>query len=309
MNELARIFVADPGEMIGAALSRALRKAGLGKSILAAESLDLACAASVHRFFAEQRPTHVFLEAGKKGGILANQRFPADLMLDNLLIATNVLNAAFRHGTEKVLYLASACIYPRDCPQPMQERMLLTGPLEPTNEAYSVSKIAGLKLCQAIRRQYGRNFIAAVPTNIFGPQDDFHLDNAHVVGALMNRIHRAQCEGQPEVVVWGSGSPRREFLYSDNLADACLFLMNHYMEEAPINIGFGTDLTIRDLAEAIKQVVGYAGALHFDTSKPDGMPLKSLDCSLLTKLGWQPSIPFLEGLRRTYQWYVEFSAD
>ncbi len=191
----------------------------------------------------------------------------------------------------------------------MQEQMLLSGPLEATNEAYSISKIAGLKLCQAIRRQYGRNFIAAIPTNIFGPHDDFHLDNAHVVGALVNRIHRARREGQPEVVVWGSGSPRREFLYCDDLADACLFLMEHYAEEEPINIGYGSDLSIRELAEAIKQVIGYTGTLRFDTSKPDGMPFKSLDCSRLTSLGWRPSIPFLEGLRRTYGWYLESGAN
>lgn len=305
MNQRARIFVAEPDELVGAAIVRALHTGGLGKSILASTGLDLARADSVDRFFSSEHPTHVFLEAGKKGGILANQRYPAELMLDNLLIATNVLNAAHRHGVEKVLYLASACVYPRDCPQPMQERMLLTGPLEATNEAYSISKIAGLKLCQAMRRQYGKNFIAAIPTNIFGPYDDFDLDKAHVVGALMNRIHRAHRDGQPEVVVWGSGLPRREFLYCDDLADACLFLMEHYAEDEPMNIGYGSDLSIRELAEAIKQVVSYSGSIRFDTGKPDGMPFKSLDCSRLTNLGWRASLPFLEGLRRTYRWYLD----
>lgn len=305
VDQRSRIIVAAPEQMIGAAIVRALQRAGLAPCLLHSEDLDLASVCAVERFFATHRPTHVFLEAGKKGGILANQKYPADLLLDNLRTATNVLEAALRHGTDRLLYLASACIYPRDCRQPMQETMLLTGPLEPTNEAYSIGKIAGLKLCQALRCQHGKDFIAAIPTNIYGPHDDCDPDRAHVIAGLMTRIHRAHQEGQAEVVVWGTGTPRREFLYCDDLAAACLFLMEHYSSAEPINIGASDDLSIRELAEAIKEVVGYTGALRFDANKPDGMPRKALDCRRLTEMGWQPSMPFQEGLRRTYQWYIE----
>lgn len=291
--------------MVGASLVRAMTRVGLGKAVVATDDLQLADQASVDSFFAKGQPSHVFMTAGMKGGILANQRYPADLMFNNLRVIINVLGSALRHGTENLLYLGSACMYPRDCPQPMREGLLLTGLLELTNEPYSVSKLAGLKLCGAIHRQHGRRFIAAIPTNIFGPHDDFDPETAHVVGALMHRIHQAHQEGHGEVVVWGSGSPRREFLYCDDLADACLFLMEHYSGDEPINVGYGGDVSIRELAEAIKEVVGYQGIMRFDASKPDGAPCKSLDCSRLTKLGWQSSIPFREGLRRTYRWYVE----
>lgn len=301
----AKTFVAEPNAMLGRAIIRAIRCRDSNATILDSSQVDLACWSEVERFFATTRPTHVFVAAGKKGGIQANRRFPADLMLNNLRVATNVIEAALQYNVSKLLYVASACVYPRDCQQPMEEKALLTGPFEPTNEAYSVSKLAGLKLCQAIQQQHGRNFMAAIPTNIYGPYDDFDPDIAHVIAALICRMQRAKEERQPEVVIWGTGNPRREFLYCDDFGDACVYLMETYSDRDPINIGSGTTMSIRDLAEGISQAVGYEGRLHFDTDKPDGMPHKALECLRLSVLGWRPNVPFAEGLRRTVAWYVE----
>jgi GDP-L-fucose synthase len=299
----ARVLVTEPDGMMGRSLVRALASAGAGH-VLDSADVDLADPAAVERFFVRARPSHVFLAAGKKGSILANQRYPADLMLDNLHVVTNVLEAALRHDVRKLLFVASACIYPRDCPQPMQERMLLTGPFETTNEAYSTAKLAGLKLCQAIRDQYRLSFIVAIPTNIYGPHDDFDPDNAHVVAALIHKLSAARETGQSEVVLWGTGQARREFLFSDDLGRACVFLMEKYDERDPINIGFGDDLSIRELAEKIKRAVGYTGAIRFDATRPDGMPRKWLDSSRLLEMGWCPSVGLVEGLRATCDWYA-----
>jgi GDP-L-fucose synthase len=303
MWDNTRVFVAEPTGMMGRAIVRALGRRGVEGQILDGGHLHLTDAAAVGRFFADERPTHVFLAAGKKGGILANQRFPADLMLNNLRVLTNVIGSAFQQGVQKLLYLGSACLYPRDCPQPMEERMLLTGPFEPTNEAYSVAKLAGLKLCQAIHNQYGRSFIAAIPTNVYGPHDEFDPDNAHVIGALIHRISAAKREGRRQVDIWGSGRPRREFLYSDDLGEACVFLMERYDGAEPVNVAGGSDVSIRELAEQIRDALDYRGELKFDTSKPDGMPNKSLDGRRMAEIGWRPTVPFADGLRRTCAWY------
>jgi GDP-L-fucose synthase len=298
----ARVLVTEPDGMMGRSIVKALTSSGCA-GIVDSAGLDLADPDAVERFFFNERPTHVFVAAGKKGGILANQRFPADLMFDNLHVVTNVLGAALRHQVRKLLFLASACIYPRDCPQPMQERMLLSGPFESTNEAYSTAKLAGVKACQAIRDQHRRSFVAAIPTNIYGPHDDFDPDNAHVVAAMIHKLTVARDTAQREVVLWGTGQPRREFLFSDDLGCASVFLMEKYDDREPINIGFGDDLSIRELAEEIKRAIGYTGAIKFDTSRPDGMPRKWLDSSRLLEMGWRPSLTLAEGLRVTCEWY------
>lgn len=304
----ARVFVTEPEGMIGGAIARALVAHGVGEKLLCSDGLDLRDGLAVERYFERERPTHVFLAAGRKGGILANQRFPADLMLDNLAVLPNVIRAAFHMGVKKLLYLGSSCLYPRDCPQPMEERSLLTGPFEPTNESYSVAKLAALKLCQAIRTQYGRSFVAAIPTNIYGPGDDFDLENAHVVAALMRKFRDARESGQDAVTLWGTGQARREFIFSEDLGRACVFLMEHYDDREPINIGFGEDISIRALADHVQKIVGFRGEIRFDTSKPDGMPRKWLDAKKLTALGWRPGVSFEEGLRRTYEWYEQTQA-
>jgi GDP-L-fucose synthase len=300
----ARILVTEPDGMIGGAIARALaRRASERFCLLDSSEVDLRDAVAVSRFFEEERPTHVFLAAGKKGGILANQRFPADLMLDNLAVLPNVIRAAFQAGVRRLLYLGSSCLYPRDCPQPMEERSLLAGPFEPTNEAYSMAKMAALKLCQAIRKQYGRSFISAIPTNIYGPGDDFDPDNAHVVAAMIRKFHDAREARHGSVTLWGTGQARREFIFSEDLGRACVFLMEQYDDIEPINIGAGSDLSIHELAEQVRSAVGFDGKIRFDASKPDGMPRKWLDSSKLTALGWRPEVSLEDGLRRTCQWY------
>lgn len=301
----SRVLVTEPEGMYGGAIVRALAARGLESRLLSARGLDLRDSRDADRFFKNERPTHVFLAAGRKGGILANQRFPADLMFDNLTVLTNVIRSAFHHDAGKLLYLGSSCLYPRDCPQPIREESLLSGPFEPTNEAYSTAKLAAMKLCQAIRDQYRRSFITAIPTNIYGPYDDFDPDNAHVVAALIRKFRDARETGQPTVTLWGTGTARREFLYSDDLGRACVFLMENYDERVPINIGYGSDLTIRELATHIQQAVGYRGDVRFDAAKPDGMPRKWLDASRLTALGWRPEVELPEGLRRTVAWYEQ----
>jgi GDP-L-fucose synthase len=259
----------------------------------------------VDAWFDENRPEFVFHVAGKVGGILANSTQPADFLYENLMMHATVLRAAWRTGVEKLLYLGSSCIYPRDCPQPIREDYLLTGPLEKTNDAYAIAKISGLMSCEAYRRQYGCHFISAMPTNLYGPNDNFHPEHSHVLPALIRRFDEAKRVEQPEVTIWGSGSPRREFLHVDDLADACLFLMQNYDEAQTINVGTGEDVTIRELAETVRDVVHPAARLDFDTSKPDGTPRKLLDVSRLHALGWRHRTSLREGLESTYRWYLD----
>jgi len=262
-------------------------------------------ASQVDAFFSHAAPEYVFLAAGRSGGIQANQDYPAELLLDNLLIECHVIHSACRHGVKKLLYLASSCSYPKDCPQPMKEGDLLSGPLEPTNEAYAVAKIAGIKLCQAYSRQYGVDFICAIPANVFGPWDDFSPGDSHVIAALLRRMHEAKTGGAAEIEIWGTGKPRREFIFTRELADACHFVMENYHDRAPINLGCGTALSIEELAGMVKEVVGYEGRLRFDPSKADGMPVKILDSSKLLGMGWRPCQDFRPSLEATYRWFLE----
>ena len=289
--------------MVGSAIVRALTAGGFSNLILrTSKELDLRDNGRVAAFFAEAKPEYVFLAAAKVGGILANSTFPAGFIYDNLAIQTNVIHQAYVHGVTKLLLLGSSCIYPRDSPQPMMEEYLLTGPLEPTNEWYAVAKIAGIKMCQAYQRQYGCDFIAVVPTNLYGPNDNFDLHNSHVLAALLRRFHEARERGTAPML-WGSGAPRREFLHVDDCAEACLFLMDHYSDALIMNVGTGQDISIGDLAKLVAEVIGYQGDVHWDRTKPDGMPRKLMDSSRVAASGWKPSIPLAEGLRRTYAWY------
>ncbi|HTT05209.1 MAG TPA: GDP-L-fucose synthase [Steroidobacteraceae bacterium] len=300
------IFVAGHRGLVGSAIVRRLRAAGANRLLLPArERLDLRRQDQVESFFATQRPQLVFLAAARVGGIEANRSHPAQFLADNLQIQTNVIDAAWRHGVRKLLFLGSSCIYPRDAPQPMREEYLLTGALEPTNEWYAIAKIAGLKMCQAYRRQYGFDAVSAMPTNLYGPGDNFSLTDAHVLPALMRKCDEARERAADSVQVWGTGRPRREFLHVDDLADACLFLMQHYSEAAPINVGWGQDVSITDLAQQVAHTVGFSGRLEFDPSRPDGTPRKLLDVSRLTALGWRPRLALREGLAATYAWYRE----
>jgi len=295
------VFVAGEKTLLGAALKRALERSGI--QCVGEGEVDLSDPGAVEDFFSWVRPSRVFFAAGRSGGILANTSHPADLMLDNLRKQTNVIEAAWRFGVEKLLYLGSSCCYPRECPQPIREEYLLTGPLEPTNEAYAVAKIAGIKLCEAFRNQRRAPFICAIPSNLFGPGDDFSEGDSHVVAALLRRMHSARCEGAPSVTVWGTGKPVRDFLFVDDAAEACLFLMDNYDGAGPINVGSGRGVSIAEVALAAKEVTGYEGDLLFDSSKPDGMPEKVLDTSKIRSLGWRPRVDFKEGLRRTYDWF------
>lgn len=308
MKKDSRIYVAGHRGMVGAALVRALRARGYERVILRPKSeLDLRQAQAVADFFAETQPEYVFLAAAKVGGIWANHSYPADFLYDNLAIETNVIHQAHVQGIKKLLLLGSSCIYPRDSPQPIKEEYLLTGSLEPTNEWYAVAKIAGIKMCQAYRRQYGSDFIAAMPTNLYGPHDNFDLETSHVLPALVRKFHEAKESGAPPVL-WGSGSPRREFLHVDDCAEACLFLMERYSGDMIVNVGAGTDIPIAELARLIARVVGYEGPIRWDATKPDGTPRKLLDCSRLTALGWEPKISLAQGLTDTYAWYRQHAA-
>jgi GDP-L-fucose synthase len=306
INTTSRVFVAGHGGLVGSAILRKLEAENF-TSILTVtrDQLDLRDQAAVNYWFRANRPDCVFLVAGTVGGILANSTRPAEFIYDNLMIHATVVHAAHQYGVNKLLYLGSSCIYPRDAPQPMREEALLTGPLEPTNEPYAVAKIAGIKLCQAYRRQYGCNFISAMPTNLYGPNDNFDLTSSHVLPALLRRFHDARVEGRSEVTIWGSGSPRREFLHVDDLADACVFLMRHYDSLEHINVGTGEDLTIRDLAEMIRDVVFPGATVRCDSSKPDGPPRKLLDVGRLHELGWRHSIDLGPGIEHTYRWFLE----
>ncbi len=306
MQPGARIFVAGHRGLVGSALVRRLR-AGGATNILTRSSgeLDLRDQAAVRRFFADERPEYIFLAAAKVGGIHANDIFPADFIRDNLQIQTNIIDAAYHNGAKKLLFLGSSCIYPKLCPQPIHEDYLLTGPLEPTNEWYATAKIAGIQMCRAYRRQYGFDAVSAMPTNLYGPGDNFHPEHSHVLPALIRRFHEAKEAGAPAVTIWGTGAALREFLHVDDLADALVFLMNRYSEESHINVGCGEDLSIRALAGLVAEAVGYTGAIRTDPAKPDGTPRKLLDVSRLTALGWRPSIPLREGLAQTYAWFLE----
>ena len=306
MHPDSRIYVAGHRGLAGSAILRALEARGFKNLIVRTHAeLDLTDAVATQAFFVQERPEFVFLAAAKVGGIHANSSFPVDFLRENLLIQTNVFHEAWRSGVQKLLFLGSTCIYPKFAPQPIPESALLTGELEPTSEAYAIAKIAGIKACEAYRRQYGTNFIAVIPTNLYGPNDNFHPEHSHVLPALIRRFHEAKWDGRSEVALWGSGTPKREFLHCDDLADACLFLMEVYNDSEIVNVGWGQDCTIRELAELITEIVGYQGELSWNSSKPDGTPQKLLDPSKLTRLGWQPSLPLREGLVRTYRWYAD----
>lgn len=302
----ARIFVAGHRGLVGSAIVRRLLSEGCEHLILRThEELDLTRQADVESFFRAERPDYVFLAAARVGGILANDTRPGEFLHQNLEIQSHVVDAAYRNGVRKLLFLGSSCIYPKHAPQPMTEDCLLTGPLEPTNEWYAVAKIAGIKMCQAYRRQYGFRTISAMPTNLYGPGDNFDLETSHVLPALIRRLHEARRYGAEAVAIWGTGAPRREFLHVDDLADAAVFLMNHYDDERIINVGVGEDISINELARMIAATVGFEGVIRHDTRKPDGTPRKLLDVSRLKRLGWTPRIHLEEGIRGTYQWFLE----
>ena len=302
----SRIYVAGHRGLVGSAIYRLLKKRGFENLITRTHSeLELMDAVAVQNFFEETKPEFVFLAAAKVGGIHANSTYPADFMRENLVVQTNVIHESWRNGVEKLMFLGSSCIYPKLCPQPISEESLLTGELEPTNEAYALAKIAGIKTCQSYNQQYGTNFISAMPTNLYGINDNFHPENSHVLPALIRRFHEAKLADSESISIWGTGNPRREFLHSDDLADAVLFLMENYNDSEIVNVGCGEDQTIRVLAETISEVVGYSGSLAFDSSRPDGTPQKILDISKIRVLGWTPEIPLIKGLEQVYQWYTE----
>ncbi len=315
-----RVYVAGHRGLVGSAIVRRLEALGCERILTRTHAeLDLTDQQAVESFFAAERPTHVFLAAARVGGILANDTYPADFIRDNLEIQTHVIDAAWRHGVERLLFLGSSCIYPRDCPQPMREDALLTGPLEATNRPYALAKIAGIEMCWSYNRQYGTRYLAVMPTNLYGPGDNFDLEKAHVLPALMRKMHEARVAGEPTVTVWGSGEPYREFLYNDDMAAACCFLMGLDddrfdaavgSDRCPlVNIGWGRDIRIADLAALIREVVGFDGELVYDRSKPDGTPRKLLDTSRLTAMGWTPEVGLRDGLQRTYAWFLEHLDD
>ncbi|XP_058113953.1 GDP-L-fucose synthase 1-like [Magnolia sinica] len=306
-DKTATIFVAGGRGLVGSAIVRRLRSLGFSNLLLPSHSeLDLTRQSDVEDFFSRHRPHYVILAAAKVGGIHANSTYPADFISINLQIQTNVIDAAHHHGTRKLLFLGSSCIYPKFAPQPIPESALLTGPLEPTNEWYAVAKIAGIKMCQAYRLQYGWDAISLMPTNLYGPNDNFHPQNSHVLPALIRRFHEAKVTGAKEVTVWGTGSPLREFLHVDDLADAVVFLMEEYSGLEHVNVGSGKEVTIKELAEITKEVVGFEGELVWDSTKPDGTPRKLMDSSKLAGLGWVPKISLRDGLVDTYKWYLEY---
>jgi len=306
MDKKSKIYVAGHRGLVGSAIVRILQQEGFTNLVMAtSKELDLREQAAVREFFAAERPDYVFLAAARVGGILANNSYPADFIYQNLMIEANVIESARLSGVHKLLCLGSTCIYPKMAPQPLKEEYLLTGPLEPTNEWYAVAKIAGIKLCQAYQRQYGSKFISAMPTNLYGPEDNFDLESSHVMPALIRKFHEARVANAPTVTVWGSGRPLREFLHVDDCASACLFLMQNYEGEDIVNIGVGEDITIARLAEIVGAVVGYAGEIVYDSSKPDGTPRKLVDVTRINGLGWCASIGLEEGVRSTYQWYLE----
>ena len=306
MDKDACIYIAGHMGMVGSAIVRNLQQKGFTNILTKTrQELDLLNQTEVNSFFEQNRPEYVFLAAAKVGGIIGNKEHPADFIYENLMVEANIIHASYKNNVKKLLFLGSSCIYPKLVPQPMKEDVLLTSPLEPTNEYYAVAKIAGIKLCEAYRKQYGCNFISVMPTNLYGKGDSYNLNNSHVIPAMLRKFHEAKESRNGTVTIWGTGSPRREFLYADDLADACVFLMQNYNDEQHINIGTGTDITIKKLAETIKKVTGYDGEIIFDTSKPDGTPRKLLDVTKLHNLGWKHSIELENGLRMAYQSFQE----
>src|SRR5881275_1846172 len=306
MQKSEKIFVAGHRGMVGSALIRAFEAAGFSKLLKRDRSeLDLGDSAAVSKFFAKEKPAVVIFAAAKVGGIKANNDQPVEFLLENLRVQNSVIAAAHENGARKLLFLGSSCIYPKLAPQPIPESALLSGPLEPTNEAYAIAKIAGVKLCQAFSREYGANFVSAMPTNLYGPNDNFDLETSHVLAALLRKAHEAKMSGAGEMIVWGTGEPRREFLHVDDLAAAVLFLLENYDSPEIINVGCGEDISIRELAELICDVVGFRGELKWDRSKPDGTPRKLLDISKIKKLGWQPTISLRDGVVRLYEWFLD----
>lgn len=306
MNPSSTIFVAGVDTLLGSAIVRQLQRQGCHRIVGAeGDAPDLTDLAAVDGFFGRMKPEYVFAAAGKSGGISANQKYPADFILNNLLVESHIIDSAHRHGVKKLLYLASSCVYPTSCAQPMRPEALLTGPLEPTSEAYAVAKIAGIKLCQAYRRQHGAHFISVIPADAFGLGSKFSAEDSHVVPALMVKMHEAKQHGHERVEIWGTGNPRREFTFADDLADACLLLMREYDSAEPINVGAGETVSIFEIASQIQEVVGYRGRLHFDTSKPDGAPIKLLDSTPLRKLGWLPRTTLPEALTQTYGYFLQ----
>ncbi len=306
MNFNSKIFVAGHRGMVGSAIVRKLQKEGFTNIITrTSKELNLRNQPAVEEFFKNEKPEYVFLSAAKVGGILANNTYRAEFLYDNLMIQNNVIHFSYKYGVKKLLFLGSSCIYPKFAPQPMKEEYLLSGYLEPTNEPYAIAKITGIKMCEAYRDQYNCNFISAMPTNLYGPNDNYDLNNSHVLPALIRKFHEAKINYHPKVVVWGTGTPRRELMHVDDLADACLFLMKNYNEKQFVNVGTGKDISISELAELVKKIVGYEGEIVFDTSKPDGTPRKLLDLTRLNQIGWQSKIELEEGIRMTYQDFLE----
>ena len=304
MEKNAKIYVAGHHGLVGSGIMRSLERHGYENIIVRTHrELDLRDQEQVNRFFEEEKPEYVFLAAAKVGGIWANSQAPADFCYDNLMISANVIHAAYEHHVKKLLFLGSSCIYPKMAPQPIKEEYLLTGALEPTNEGYALAKISGMQMCKFYRRQYGCDFISAMPTNLYGINDNFDLNSSHVLPAMIRKFHEAKVQNKPEVVLWGTGKVLREFLYVDDLADALVFLMNHYSDESHVNIGTGEDLSIHDLALTVKEVVGYQGEIVYDSSKPDGTPRKLLDVSLLHRIGWHHQVGLRQGIEAVYAWY------
>ncbi len=306
MKKNDKIYIAGHRGMVGSAIHRKLKAEGFNNFVVRTSAeLDLREQVAVREFFAEERPDFVFLAAAKVGGIMANNIYRADFLLENLQIQNNVIDSAHQSGVKKLMFLGSSCIYPKMAPQPLREDYLLTGTLEPTNEPYAIAKIAGIKLCEAYRSQYGSHFISVMPTNLYGPNDNYDLENSHVLPAMIRKFHEAKAKGKPAVQLWGTGSPRREFLHADDLADACYFLMQNYDESELVNVGTGEDLTIKSLAELIKEIVGYEGEIHWNTDKPDGTPRKLMDVGKLHGLGWRHATEIEEGIRVTYQDFLQ----
>jgi len=304
MQKDEKVFVAGHEGMIGSAILRRLEEGGFSSVITGSPAeLDLTDQGMVAEFFMAEKPDYVFLASAKVGGILANSRYPAEFIYTNLVSQTNVINSAWKSGVKKLLFLGSSCSYPKDCPQPMKEDYLLSGKLEPTSEPYAIAKIAGIRMCQSYNRQYGTEYISAIPADVYGSDDDFNPETGHVLPALISKMHHAKINNEVEVAIWGTGSPRREALHVDDLADACIFLMNNYDESELINIGSGEDISVREMAQVVKDATGFKGNIIFDESKPDGMLRKLLDVSRMKKLGWSPKISLKEGIRQTYQWY------
>lgn len=306
MQHNSRIFVAGHTGLVGSAICKALQSYGYQNLILrSSHELNLCNQIAVEDFFEKEKPEYVFLAAAKVGGIQANIDYPAQFIYENLMIQNNVIHAAYKYGVKKLLFLGSSCIYPRDCPQPIKEEYLMTSPLEKSNEFYALAKIAGLKMCQAYNKQYNTNFISCMPTNLYGPGDNFNLTNSHVIPALIRKIYEAKINNLDETIIWGTGNAMREFLYVDDLAEAAIFLMQNYNENIPINIGTGNDISIKELVNILVKIIGFEGKIIFDKSKPDGTPRKLLDTSLINKMGWKPKTDLLTGIKKTFEWYVE----